>query len=472
MVDAKGVFLDGLTVWRLVRSLRPEDVTLTLTPRPAGGAPGVNKGSADKTPPIILKGWRRRYTDANSGIISLAYRPGELTQSLCSPWMHDFRDCACTYWASNHPDIVFPRVPLGEPELPSGLPDDPRRGETRIDWLRDRRSWPLSAQSAATQGGNLPYQMSHFEINARWQELSVVLEDREIEGLYVSRSQRPDYARPFQTPAELRDQVIELAQLEHLVALLYLYAIYSLLDRQEAKQKAASTGKWPTLADDVEFSRHEILEIAVGEMQHLRWANHILWGLFEAGMIPGWKYEPVVLRPALVIPGAGRVPTQAAKLESLTPQTLQLFVDIEEASGYIDGRYSRVTATLRQDQYPTNLYQLASNIVQEGEQHFLRFRDVRLTLGSYGTDVNDLPYLHPIRQGDPKDPTVEAALKTYQDITQNLYLGYQMGDRQNQRAIADARNLMFTLNEQAETLAKRNIGVPFLSLFQGGIEAE
>jgi hypothetical protein len=468
MVDAKGVFLDGLVVWRLVRGLRPDKVTLTLALRTADGTPGAKTSAAANTPPIILEGWRRRYTDPKSGVIDLAYRPGELTQSLCSPWMHDFRDCACTYWASNHPDIVFPAAPLGEPALPAGFPEDPLRANARIDWLRDRRSWPLAALSSPTQGGNLPFEISHFEINGRWQELSVVLEDRELEGLYVSRSQRAEYARPFETTQELRDQLIVLAQLEHLVALLYLYALYSLIDRSEAEQKAAATGKWPTLSDDVEFSRHEILEVAVSEMQHLRWANHILWGLFQTGMIPGWEYEPEVLRPALVIPGAGRVPTQPAKLAPLTPETLQLFVEIEEASGYIDGRYARVTSTLTQRQYPTTLYQLASNIVQEGEQHFLRFRDIRLVLGSYGSDVNDLPYLRPIQPGDPTDPAVKTALDTYQKITQALYLGYQLGDRQNQRAIAEARNLMFVLNDQAETLAKRNLGVPFLSLFLDG----
>ncbi|WNG37142.1 hypothetical protein F0U61_28300 [Archangium violaceum] len=33
-------------------------------------------------------------------------RPGELTQSLCSPWQNDYRECACYYWASSRPDYV------------------------------------------------------------------------------------------------------------------------------------------------------------------------------------------------------------------------------------------------------------------------------------------------------------------------------------------------------------------------------
>jgi hypothetical protein len=33
-------------------------------------------------------------------------KPGELTQSLCSPWQNDYRECACYYWAASRPDYV------------------------------------------------------------------------------------------------------------------------------------------------------------------------------------------------------------------------------------------------------------------------------------------------------------------------------------------------------------------------------
>jgi hypothetical protein len=32
--------------------------------------------------------------------------PGQLTQSLCSPWQNDYRECACYYWAASRPDYV------------------------------------------------------------------------------------------------------------------------------------------------------------------------------------------------------------------------------------------------------------------------------------------------------------------------------------------------------------------------------
>jgi len=33
-------------------------------------------------------------------------QPGELTQSLCSPWQNDYQECGCYYWAASRPDYV------------------------------------------------------------------------------------------------------------------------------------------------------------------------------------------------------------------------------------------------------------------------------------------------------------------------------------------------------------------------------
>jgi hypothetical protein len=45
-------------------------------------------------------------------------QPGELTQSLCSPWQNDYRECACYYWAASRPDFV--NVEPGPDGLSSG----------------------------------------------------------------------------------------------------------------------------------------------------------------------------------------------------------------------------------------------------------------------------------------------------------------------------------------------------------------
>jgi rubrerythrin len=448
LLDEAGVPLDGLVVWRLVRSLRPGPVTLELQRRDDAGAA-----------PIRLIGWRRRFTDSDTGVINPAYPPGELTQSLCSPWMHDFRDCGCTYWASNHPDIVLAEVRLDEAPLPGGAPDEPRRGDVQIDWLRADRDW--SAASQVGPRAEFATQMSHFEINRRWQELSIVLEGREIGDLYVPRSRSADNARPYASPTELRDQLQTLAGLEHLVALLYLYARYSVVTPDQA-QATAQQQKLPTLPEDAAFARHVLLDVAISEMQHLRWVNQILWNLFQAQVVPGWKvFEPSVTPPSLVIPAAGRLPETPAVLAPLTAATQALFVAIEEPSSFIDGRYARATATLLQSSYPAHLHDLTSTIARDGEQHYLHFRDMQTVLAAY----REAMYLRPIVPGSPASPQVRAALDTYAAILRDLLSGYRRGDPMNMQDVTAARANMFVLDQQAEDLARQNLGVPFLSLF-------
>jgi hypothetical protein len=53
--------------------------------------------------------------------------PGELTQSLCSPWQNDYRECACFYWAATRPDYVNVEV----------RPDGTSRGN---NWMQKDRT--------------------------------------------------------------------------------------------------------------------------------------------------------------------------------------------------------------------------------------------------------------------------------------------------------------------------------------------
>jgi len=49
----------------------------------------------------------RKLFEPDSALIArTAVQPGELTQSLCSPWQTDFIGCACYYWAANRPDYI------------------------------------------------------------------------------------------------------------------------------------------------------------------------------------------------------------------------------------------------------------------------------------------------------------------------------------------------------------------------------
>lgn len=449
LVDDDGAPLDGLVCWRLVRGLRPEPVGVELTQRPDVPPPTP---PATPAPPLIrIDGWRRSYTDPRTGVIDTTYQPGELTQSLCSPWTHDFRDCSCTYWASNHPDIVLPVIPRGAPTQPGGLPADPAL-QTPVNWLRDPDFPTVAAQALPSQGANRPFEASYFQINHRWQDLGVVLEGRETGGPYVPRSAERDQAEPFATGEELRQRIAQLAGLEHLVALLYLYAMFSVVP--PAAAPALGGTRWPFLRDDVTFARSVLLEIATGEMQHLRWANHLLWGVAD---VLGHPYSPAVQPPADALPGL----PGPAELTPLTPAAIARFVAVEQSSAFIDGQYARVVATLRGPGYPPHLHQLASNIAEEGEEHYLNFRDLQRLLAGYGDD--DPVYLRPVEPGDPDEPAVAAALADYRRILTLLETGYQLGDRQNQQALAEARGLMFTLQDRAEALAAQGVGVPFLA---------
>src|SRR6201993_7587 len=135
--------------WVAIRLLKERSlVTLTL-----GRTPGPGQ--------ITLTGPRTRYLD-DDGALSRLFEPGELTQSLCSPWTHDFRDCACFYWASNHPDIALPPLPA---DLPAGEAD---MFNKETPWERRDRS-VARPPVAMAGGGRDVAEMEHHQINRDWQ---------------------------------------------------------------------------------------------------------------------------------------------------------------------------------------------------------------------------------------------------------------------------------------------------------------
>ena len=81
-------------------------------------------------------------------------RPGELTQSLCSPWQNDYRECACYYWAASRPDYVNVAaadtgVSAGNnwmqrdrtPETPRGYILDDREDSRLVTYIELFREW-------------------------------------------------------------------------------------------------------------------------------------------------------------------------------------------------------------------------------------------------------------------------------------------------------------------------------------------
>jgi hypothetical protein len=49
---------------------------------------------------------RTIFDENSAGLGKEVLRPGELTQALCSPWQHDYRECGCYYWPASRPDYV------------------------------------------------------------------------------------------------------------------------------------------------------------------------------------------------------------------------------------------------------------------------------------------------------------------------------------------------------------------------------
>jgi len=434
---------DPAQFWRLVRDLRQELVTITLSQVP----PATPSATAPAAPPAAppppvrksLTHYRRRFIDPDTGVISAAYLPGELTQSLCSPWMHDFRDCACDYWASNHPDIV-----LGEENFPLAndlAAADPTAATRPLDWLRaDRRS---RVAASASSGVNDAFRLRHYQINTEWRSLAFVVEGREISDMYAPGTEQR--AEPLGSAQALADELTQLCGLEHVVMLEYLYAYYSL--RQPADVAAAH-------ADDLTFVRHELLAVAVSEMRHLRWANQLLWTLAQRGMIPP---RPPMLDPALTVPTADGERPRA--LRPLAPEVLRDFIAVERPSGTLDGEYARVVATLATG-YPETMLQLARQIVAEGMEHFTRFSEISKVLKSWSvTPGATTPWLRPVTKATPAQGA--AALEAYKDILAHLAAAYQRGDMEDAGNIIKARTAMMRLDTEAEKLAVAGLGVPF-----------
>src|SRR5262245_41200089 len=146
----------GMEVWRRVHDLLPGPVAVAFGPGPglgsildgemqsaltaayravAGNGNGTDRYAMLKAPDgsvkcIVMAEQRARYLDEAGVIEPAAYAPGDITKTMCAPWMYDFRDCFCFYWSSNKPDIV--NVSVGTNELKPYV-NFLRRVEDRVD---------------------------------------------------------------------------------------------------------------------------------------------------------------------------------------------------------------------------------------------------------------------------------------------------------------------------------------------------
>jgi rubrerythrin len=485
--------LDGHQVWRLLRGLEPARVEIGLRQKA-----GKHRGST-----LRLKGWRRRYTDPQTGVISGAYQPGELMQGLCSPWQHDFRDCACHYWPANHPDVVLGEIYPGEPTLPGGDALESARN-VRLDWLREDRSQGLASAALNTIPQNRPYQIDHFRINAGWQELSIVVDGREVGAVYVPTAL--ENANPFSSTDELLKELrVWLAPLELTLIFEYLYARFSVRTSKEVMDHSGNQ----TLAGIVDFVRYNLLLIATSEMHHLRWANELLWKLCKANnqsftpvlevceLVPKNPLAPTpdelttdAIRNYVTAehkiefhPAQLDAPTEAAlakflakhhgaeagyrkrELCRLEKKVIGDFIALEHPSSFIDGAYARVIATLRQPNYPADLVDVATRIASEGMEHERHFIDIHTALTPY----DESEYLRPNMRVGTKAQAAPA-LQQLDKIINSLAKAYNVAGQNKLEMtnpdIAAARAAMDELLTIGERLGSKGIGIPFFSRWE------
>lgn len=430
--QATGVALDGELVWRFIRCIAPEEpLRIGLVNRDAPDPPATL---------ITLDGKRRTYTD-DQGSIDLAYPPGELTGAMCIPWQHDFRDCACYYWATNHPDVVLAE---GDAVLPDNTPAGVAAAVTLLDWLRRDRSPAGETAAPQTRSAARPQQLDHFEINRRWQELAFVIGGREIGPVWQPLT--AELVQPGSRAEMIHDLRHHLAPMEYTLGCQYLYGLFSLKSPDEA-----GDDRWPTMAADLAAVRQSLTLIAVGEMTHMRWANQLLWELEGPAYVP-------VLTPAASEAG------EAPALCVLDAAALAAYEAIESPDASLDRAYARWAAELTRPEYPRHLHELAVRIDTDGVSHFARFREMRERLARYGSGP-EAPYLRRLRLGTPAQAA--PALGELRQLLRHLQMAYTAEAGGNlalaQAAITQAREAMVRLQTAGERLAQQGIGIPFFA---------
>lgn len=401
--------------WTAVRLLAPNAaVTLTLA-----GAAGQG---------VSLTAQRASYL-RDDGAFAEMFEPGELTQSLCSPWTHDFRDCGCFYWASNHPDIVQPAV-----AAPAAV-DDPAFA-VRVSWLRrDRVTSPPPIDPAHRN------ELRHHEINDRWQELDIVVDGREQRMPYA-----PDAV--VGTPLAANQLVPTLryaAGVELAVMLEYLAAAFS-LNRDAGGDDSA-------LRQDVAVAHFEVMRVAQSEMRHLKAVNGLLLHEHQSSGVAA-PFRPV-LGVATVVPGAGGTTMPSMNFRPLTAAVVTDFVAIEAPSKSVDALYGRILATYRRDGRDTEAATVAQ-IMAEGADHFATFLVIQELLLRHQESEYLLPVTIPAT-GDPRLATLQLRYETMLD---HFFKGYSVGVPPGRTEIAAARTLMLGsrgVEGACETLAAQNV---------------
>lgn len=455
----------SLEAWRIVHDLEPGPVAIALGPltgveREAllaafraylddGAGPATQQRRPNGTLRFAFaSGERAAYLDADGVIDPAAYRPGDLTRSLCSPWQYDFALCGCFYWASNKPDMV--QKDADSPQF------------SNFQRRRENQDAPVQPIASFEEWSALD--LSPPEMIGGWEELPAVFAGVESRGAPV--------AAPTQLPSgDILDRATvitalrELATIEHGLMVEYLYAYYS-IDPDAFPSNAAARARVRSAADTV-------LSVAIDEMRHFRWVNELLLNLGQPQELGRFDILPDVDRD-------GRFLRHSFSLKALTPERLDWFITVEAPSDTIDvtlgedtidGMYTRLLLSVSQGSdfsadEKLRLVHLMKLIIDEGFDHFQRFTRVRELLAGLDPDG----YLR--LADDPSPLPVSAQAHVFQSIADAAYqqviklLGFVlMPERLGaiDALILGAREIMYNLDEAARFAAARG-GAPLFRL--------
>jgi hypothetical protein len=454
--DLRG--LSGLAVWAIVRDLWPGPVALvlgcgasaTLSADAAlaelGRAYGA-AGAAERNRVVraasgefayaVLAAERAPYL--TDGVIDVgAYAPGELTKTMCAPWIYDFHDCFCYYWASNKPDIV-----------------ESADGKQRyLDFMRADRASDPPPQDVPGWFERGKAELDQEPMLEMWHRLPVVVNDRET------------VPTPYLTHAQAVGELSYLATVEHALTVQYLYARFS-IDAPSEKPDDGGDG----VAKAAFAASRQLLAIAIDEMRHFMWANRLLKMLGadpsterarEIDSPPERGGERKVYKPGL----KSYAPVPFA-LRPFTPELLDWFVGVEARSRAvnegIDGMYVELLRSVR-DQPPVfpareTLLPVIKLVVDEGAGHHVRFLELRDTLAP----------IEPARYLRPLGPPATELHAHYLDLCDTYYhtvldaidITFALGDKAASVLVRDAVRSMRSLDDVAQLLAADGVAPRF-----------
>jgi len=420
----------------------------------------VKRGPDDQLESAVLAGERARYLDED-GVID--GDPGELTKTMCAPWMYDFRDCYCFYWAANKPDLVDTEDGTGH----------------NLNFMRkDRTANDVAVWSWIGEDGT-PKKRRDLEltyedmVQGAWNDtLPVVLNDRETSAAVAKPARRTLPAANPLTRAQAIAELRYLATVEHALVLEYLYAFYSLKGgRTGFDQQPTGFAPRPDpfeVRTEVAQAAEQVFAIAVDEMRHMVWANQLLWALGERSPSTG-RAEVIGASPTprsgrkIYPPGEKQYANQPFNPQPLTLDTLDRFIRIEQQSRTASaGMYIEALASIaaRPDWFPeaARLVPIVKLLIDEGDGHYRRFQTVHNSLQGLPPD-----YLNRFdRLPDPRDARyLRLCGMYYAEIIASLEISFRLDEGTGRRFVEAAVASMRSLNDVARWLADRGVAPVF-----------